>query len=95
MNVPHLREFAKKLVRLFPVKHGFPKGGLGWQPYKAATLHGHLAVVFSQYLLLPFAHAINHEETLVPFEMSVYIKVGLHHFHQLRLERAPHRNNAK
>ena len=27
--------------------------------------------------------------------MSVYIKVGLHPLHQLRLERAPHRNDAK
>jgi len=41
------------------------------------------------------AHATHHEKTLVPFKMSVYIQVGLHHRHQLRLERAPHRDNAK
>jgi len=92
VNMPHLFEFAKELQRLVPVKHGFPKWCLGWQPYKIATLHGHLAVMVPQYLLLPFTNAINHEETLLPFEMSFYIKVGLH---QLRLERAPHRNDAE
>ena len=75
-------------------KHGFAERGLRRQPDEAASLHRLLAAVPVQDLHLPFAHAGDHEKTLVPLEVGVDVEMGLA-LDLLRLERAPHRNDAE
>ena len=73
-----------------------PSGVWGGSPTNPQRFMGGRAIgALVQQIRFPFTYTIDHEKTLVPLEMSVYIKVGLHRRHQLGLERAPHRNHAQ
>ena len=94
VHVPHLLEPAEQLRRLLPIEHGFAERRLRREADEAAPLHRFSATVAVQQFHLPLAHAWNDEEALVALEVGVDIEVWLP-LDVLRLQRAPHRDDAQ
>ena len=87
-------ELLPELDRLVPGQHVLGEKCLWRQAGKSTALNGQLAAMAVQCRLLLFAHAVNHQKTFMPLEVSIYIIVGLT-FKPLWLERAAHRNDAE